>query len=80
MEKVIIARVAGGWRHRTGDGPVSEECWPTPSGALRDAGGDRLESVEIVYPDKDGRDTLPEDERPEPDAGEVEIVDEGSGV
>lgn len=77
MEKVEIFRSAEGWRHRTGD-RVSEDAWPTPGGALNDAGGERLENVEIIYPEKEGRDTLPLDERPEP--VEVEVESEGSEV
>lgn len=80
MEKVEIFRSAEGWRHRTVDGPTSEDAWPTPSGALADAGGDSLESVEIIYPDKPGRDTVPEEEREDPDAievGEGDVADLG---
>lgn len=74
METVKIFRTPEGWRHRTGDdGAVSEDAFKTPSGALNDAGGRSLESVEIVYPDKEGRDTVPEEDRVESEAEGSEV-------
>lgn len=75
MGKVTIFRTAEGWRHEA-DGVVSEDAFKRASQALADAGGDSLESVEIIYPEKDGRDTVPEEDRVE-DEG---VVDEGSEV
>lgn len=72
MATVEIFPTREGWRHRT-DGVESEDAFKTPSKALADAGGDSLESVEILYPEKEGRDTVPEEDR-------VEVEVEGSEV
>lgn len=51
MDKVEIFRLAGAWRFRTVGGELDPQDFGTPGAAYEAAGGQALESVEIIYPE-----------------------------
>jgi hypothetical protein len=51
VDKVEIFRLSGAWRFRTVGGELHPEAYTTPGAAYEAAGGQALESVEIIYPE-----------------------------